>query len=128
MKVVYLNVYNNKEPETLEIEDDLKVFYKLIDCDTVDMLTREIERNPFTIICDDEGLFVLNPIMSAISKTTDERLVGNLIITGMPDDDGELVGLTDGEAQNIMNRIKQVYLIDKENNRIDLDGYKLILD
>ena len=127
MKVVYLNVSERKAPEVREIEDSLTVFYDLIDCSTVDMITREIDGSPFTIICDDEGLFVERPIISAMSLTTEERLVGNLIITGAPNDEGELIELTDEEAERILKKIISVYSIDDINNLIYYNK-RLILD
>ena len=108
MKVIYLNVNERKAPEVLEIEDKLETFYKLIDCSTVDIVTREIGGKPFSIICDDEGLFVEKPTISALKKEHKTELVGNLIITGMPDDDGELTGLTDEEIRTIEANTKMI--------------------
>ena len=100
MKVVFLNAKENKAPATIDIKDDLKVFYDLIGCRTIDIPTRQIGKHLYSIICDDEGLFDPEPKLSAFGENG-QSLVGNLIIAGMPDDDGELTDLTDSQIAEI---------------------------
>ena len=106
MKAIYLNVNEDKKPEIVEIEDDLKTYYKLIQCDSIDIVTRNIRKIPYSIVCDDEGLFVTSPKISAIDDNYQPQLVGNLVICGMPNDDGELTELTDKDVINILPRIR----------------------
>ena len=45
MKAIYLNVNEDKKPEIVDIEDDLKTYYKLIQCDSIDIVTRNIRKS-----------------------------------------------------------------------------------
>ena len=120
MKVIYLNVNEEKKPEIVDIEDDLKTYYKLIQCDSIDIVTRNIRKIPYSIVCDDEGLFVTSPKISAIDDNYQPQLVGNLVICGMPDDEGELTGLSEDDILNILRRITFLHTIKHP------DGYHLL--
>lgn len=109
MKVIYLDIKNNKLPEIKDIEDDLKVFYKLIDCRCVDMVYRAIGDKVFTVICDDEGLFEENPIISAIDEKLNPMFVGNLIISNH-DDEGYLTGLSKDDINLILQQTKLCFV------------------
>lgn len=109
MKVIYLNVNENKPPEVLDIVDDLDTYYKLCQCTCIDIVTREIGKIPYSIVCDDEGLFVNEPKISAVDNKYHAQLVGNLVICGMPDEYGELTGLTDFDIAHIRMRIRFLY-------------------
>ncbi|MBE5751026.1 MAG: DUF3846 domain-containing protein [Clostridiales bacterium] len=81
IKVVYYNVIDRKNPEIIEIEDDIEVFHKLLKCDCIDIVTRDIYNQRYSIIVDDEGALKEKPIVSAISLSKGAcPLFGNLII------------------------------------------------
>ena len=61
MKVIYLNVVDRKAPEVLDVDDKLETYQRLIGCDCIDIVRREIGGKPYHIICDDEG-FILQHI------------------------------------------------------------------
>lgn len=109
MLAIYLNVKDGKTPEVMEIQDDIQEFYKLIGCRTIDIVNRKIGRKRFDIICDDEGLFTESPKISAIDNLGKPMLVGNLIIVGTADEEGNLVGLTDNEAKYVTERIQKMF-------------------
>ena len=110
MQVIFLNVNDNKAPESRIIKDKLQTFYDLIGCSSIDIVRRRIGKRYFTIICDDEGLLKDNPKISAISNLGEVRLVGNLVICSNDvTEDGELIGLTDDEAAYISERIQHLY-------------------
>lgn len=76
------------------IDNDLKTFDEIIGCRMTDVTHRYIgngsaKRIPVEIIGDDEGLYKETPAISAIDNTGKPQLVGNLIITGVVDEDGE---------------------------------------
>lgn len=118
MKVVYLNVQENKEPEVLDIKDELQEFYRLIKCSHIDITMRKIGKNYYDIICDDEGLFVEEPKISAIDNLGQPMLVGNLIICDH--DGGDLKGLTDEQVEEVTSYIQRMY------TRKHPHGYHLI--
>src|SRR5574344_1200224 len=111
MKVVYLNIKENKEPQAIEIKDDLKVFYNLLNCSTIDIVRRKIGNNYYNIICDDCGLFVNKPKISAISPDNETMLVGNIIIGGQTDDEGNIIDLTDYETTEILAKTNYRYVL-----------------
>lgn len=83
----------------------LKEYYRLLDCDTIDIVQRKIAGKTYEIICDDEGLLVDAPILSAAWKTTKRpALFGNLLIAGEAID-GELTSLTDEDEKPIKDSI-----------------------
>lgn len=110
MQVIYLNVNANKAPEKLNIKDDLQTYYNLIECSSIDIVRRKIGKRRFNIVCDDEGMLTDGPKISAISHLGEVRLVGNLVIcSDLVTEDGDLVGLSDDEAEYIIQRIEYLY-------------------
>ncbi len=93
MQVIYLNVNANKAPEKLNIKDDLQNYYNLIECNSIDIVRRKIGKRRFNIVCDDEGMLTEEPKISAISNLGEVRLVG----------------LSDEEAEYIIQRIEYLY-------------------
>lgn len=95
----------NKKVEAIEIADDLKKYYEILNCTCIDIVQRRIGRKNFTIICDDEGLFSAAPKISAIDNLGQPQLVGNLfIVAAGADEDGNLIGLSKSEAEYILKR------------------------
>lgn len=107
--VVYLNVKQGAKPIFMEVGDDLREFYKLIDCDCIDIINRKIGNKRFSIICDDNGLLVENPKISAIDNLGQPMLVGNLIIVSANNENGELESLSLNEAIYVCERIQKMY-------------------
>lgn len=95
----------NKKVEAIEIADDLKKYYEVLNCTCIDIVQRRIGQKKFTIICDDEGLFGATPKISAIDNLGQVQLVGNLfIVASGTDEDGNLIGLSKSEAEYILKR------------------------
>lgn len=78
-------------------------FYRLIDCDLIDITCREINGRRYDIICDDCGWFRDDVKFSAVTAYGNPVLVGNLIITGEAD--------ADGDQTDLQPRIYSIYLI-----------------
>ena len=107
MQVIFLNVNDNKAPEKLNIKDDLQSYYNLLECNTIDIVRRKIGKRYFHIICNDEGALIDKAKISAISNLEEIRLVGNLIIcAGDITEDGDLIGLTDDQAEYVKQHIE----------------------
>ena len=103
MKMLLVDV-KNREVRMLEAST-LKEYYKLLDCDIIDIVQRKIAGKYYEIICDDEGLLVDAPILSAAWKTTKKpALFGNLLIAGEAID-GELTSITAEDAKAITGSI-----------------------
>ena len=101
MNCIYLNVEQQALPKVIDIDDDLKVFYELIGCQYVDMVRRKIGDKYYDVICDDEGAFKENPIISAVDTTYKPMFVGNLIIS-KANDEGELIDLSEKDVKQIL--------------------------
>ena len=84
----------------------LEDYYKLIGCKWVEIVSRRIGKKYYEIICDEEGTFVEDPLISAIDDFGRVMFVGNLIISGGVDEEGELTDLTDNDIRYIKKRIQ----------------------
>lgn len=100
---------DNESPRIIEIDDNLDVYYEMIDCRCIDIVMRKIGGKYYNIVCDDEGLLVGKRI-SALSKNGEPMLVGNLIICN--NDGAELASLDDEDVQNIEKYIAQAMFND----------------
>ena len=101
MRAVYLDVSNNAKPVIIDLKDDLNEFYKLIKCDCIDIVSRKVGNKYFDFICDDNGLLVNRPVVSAIDILNNPALVGNLLIVGDSTAYGEMTELSAEEAKMI---------------------------
>lgn len=103
MKALLLDVMENKiqvvNPE------GLKDYYKLLGCELVDIVNRGIKGKRYEIICDDEGLLKANPKISGIDDMGQAMFVGNLIIAGETDDNGNLTDLSEEDLEHIQKNI-----------------------
>lgn len=100
IKVVYFNAIEKKDPEIMEIEDNVETFHKLLKCDCIDIVKRDIYMRPYRIIVDDEGALKEGARLSAISLTKGCcPLYGNLIICDA--NPPELESLSDDAANLI---------------------------
>lgn len=95
-----------------EFEDDLYAYYKLLDCDTIDIVSRDINGIPVSIVCDDNGLLVDNPFPSLFEylepgdHTPVETLVGRILICGPSNDEGNLTDLPATVARYLSSAIR----------------------
>ena len=108
MKCIYLNVENQELPKVIDIEDKLPVFYELIGCQYIDIVRRKIGDKYYDVICDDEGTFKENPIVSAVDTQFKPMLVGNLIIS-KADGEGELIDLSEDDIKQILRHAKTYF-------------------
>ena len=66
--------------EVCEIEKSLESYYKILNCELIDIVSMKIGHRYFDIICDDEGLMKEDITISAIYDDFTPALVGNLFI------------------------------------------------
>ena len=104
MKALLLDTME-KKVEVVNPES-LQDYYKLIGCKWVEIVTRKIGRKFYDVICDEEGTFVDDPLISAIDDLGRVMFVGNLIICGLADEEGELTDLTSNDIKYIKKRIQ----------------------
>lgn len=100
----------------IEVEPSLKEYYRLIGCDCIDIVVREIDGHPYNIVLDDEGLLKPNRI-TAMALTSDifgntERLAGTLLVFGV-DEEWDLAGLDDDEVLQIQRHMVSAIFSDE---------------
>lgn len=95
----YLIDVQNETHGPRTIEKSLQGYYKTIGCRLISMPEHQIgvtrgrfHGRRYTIICDDEALFVDQPKISAIDNLGQPMLCGNLFIVKV-DDQGDTVSL-----------------------------------
>lgn len=105
---ILMVLVNENGASKVEVEPSLDEYYRLLGCDTIDMVDRRLGYNrshkDFTIICDDEGLMCDEPRISAIDNLGKVMLVGNLLVTQC-NGEGENVGLTDKDADFVIGKV-----------------------
>ena len=109
MKTIYIKDERGSSPQIIDIDNTLETFYKLLNCRMIEMPTRRIGNKYYDIICDEEGLFG-NKTPTAVTFDGEpdigceigEYLVGSILIVNH-DDEGNTVGLTDEDIDNILN-------------------------
>lgn len=112
---------SNDHPRLIEIEDDLQTYYRILNCDCIDIVHRNIGGKFFDIVCDDEALLKENPQFRAISKCRRDGLFGNLFICNH---DGEnLSSLSEDDIRLIENNF--VDCIDNKGNERTIVIYEL---
>lgn len=90
------------------IENGLESFYKIIDCDLIEIVQIEVEGKFYDVICDEEFLLKEKPVPTLFIDN-ENVLCGNLIFTTC-DEDGKTQGLTDTDIKILMEYIlKQAF-------------------
>lgn len=113
MKKLLRGVLVDVEKETagiVEIPDELDEFYRILNCDCIDIPMRRIgyRKQKFNIICDDEGLFKNPQKISAIDNLGQPQLVGNLFIVGGTDLEGNLTSLSADDAAYVLAKVQKM--------------------
>ena len=117
MKAFLLDA-ENRQTRTVEVDDTdhLTEYYKLLNCEIVDITSRKIGGKYFDIVADDEGLMKENPIVSALDTEGQPALVGNLLFCNYDPETGEEVSLTDEDIQLLRDNVRFAAVRDAEGN------------
>lgn len=104
------------------VNDDIKIvecdsnsfndFYKLIQCETIDVVRMVVGDRYFDIYIDDDGRLKPDPIPSAYYPDGTVALVGNLIFANRGEH-GEAVSLTQDDIRLILSNI--ALAVDKDD-------------
>lgn len=95
---------NESKLKTVIIEDDLDVFYHMLECDTIDIVSRKFGDRYYDIVCDDEGLWKEPIVVTAVDPKGKPMLVGNLLIFNANNEEGCLESLTDEDIKHIKDK------------------------
>lgn len=107
----YINPFTDEHKE-VAIDDSLKTFYDMLDCDMVEMPYRNVGGNTYSFICDEEGLLKGSDNIRIAACTQSDlifglryALVGSVLIVGCANDEGELTSLTKEDIEIIEKNI-----------------------
>lgn len=89
----------------VDFKDNLEEFYNLLECQTIDILSVKVGNIFYDVICDDEALLKENPIPSIVDKNGSAIIFGSALLC-KADNEGNQIGLTEGEIANILNHRK----------------------
>lgn len=109
-RLLMLDVSRNELRET-EC-NDLDDFYRDLGADPFDIARRKIGGKMYDIFVDDMGLFRENPIVSAVSKSAEPMLVGNLIFANH-DREGNITDLSMQDIARICSSMIRIASKDK---------------
>ena len=90
----------------VNVPNELDAFYKVLGCSCIDITVRKIGTKTAEIICDDEGLLVESPKISAIDNLGRAQLAGSILIVGQGDAEGNLTSLSNEDANYILGRVQ----------------------
>lgn len=90
-------------PQVRLIENGLESFYKIIDCDLIDIVEIEVGGKNYDVICDEEFLLKEKP-EPTLFVNSETVICGNLIFTTC-DANGKTQGLTDTDIKILMEYI-----------------------
>lgn len=92
------------KPETMSFSltscEELDDFYAELECHTFDIVRRQIGGKYYDIFCDDIGLYMEKPVVSAVDTDGKPMLVGNLIFANH-DSQGNTTDLSDEDIVQI---------------------------
>lgn len=103
MKMILIDTEKNSS-KVINTDGGLENYYKLLNCDLIDITERKIGGQYFDIICDDEGLFKEGNRVSAVSEDGRPQLVGSLLICNHDGEGGES-GLSEKDVQKLSKRL-----------------------
>lgn len=107
MRALLIKGLNVTEVEANGLED----YYRLMEVDIIDIVTREINGKFYDIICDDEGLLKEKPIPTMFDSEKQPMIFGNIIIAGLADDEGNMTDLTDEDIVRICGSLAVVTVL-----------------
>jgi len=100
--------------EVTTLKDDLPTFYDVLNCDCIDITTRYVGTQAFSIICDDEGLLKdPQPLPTLYDVSGRPMIVGNVFITRR--NGPELASIKDSDIGLFEDHSRMVF----ENGKTD---------
>lgn len=99
----------------VEFSDTLQEYYDMLECGCIEVIERSIGNRPFSFVCDEEGLLKSDPIPCCVNAFDREIIYGNVLVTGLPDEEGNLTSLTDEDVPLILNNTLRVFTTSGKN-------------
>lgn len=128
---VLIDVENGGSIHVLRhFEDTLQALYEKLNCSTIDIVSRfcYICGKRIEFVVDDEGLYVDKPEPSVVFYSVphamtgkhdiSEVFVGNTIIAGCANEEGELTSLSDEDIEGILEHFRRVKYKDGSSSNV----------
>ena len=112
MRGLLLDVIN-QEVKVVDVANDIHEWYKMLNCQMVEMPERQIGGKYFTIICDEEGLLKSDPTIAAVNDRCEVMLVGNILIFNMDYEEGDIEDLTEDDIKHIQKYVQPMVVQNK---------------
>lgn len=97
----------SNEASVIEIKDELKEFYRILNCDYIDIIHRNVKGRDFTVVCDDMGLLRSPVRISAIDINGQPALAGSLFFVH-DGPEGEFASLEEGDAEHLFSCVREL--------------------
>jgi len=94
--------------EPVLFRNELADYYRLLNCNLIDIVEAEIGGRLFDIIVDDEGLMKEDPKPSAFDKDEKPLLCGSLLLCHNDPETGHETALTNEDITLLLSKIVQV--------------------
>ena len=88
----------------VDIDPELETYYKLLECDTIDIVYRKIGDRYFDVICDDEALLKAGSQVTCVDRRYNPMLFGNLLLVHH-DEEGSTLGLEEDDIPVILRNV-----------------------
>lgn len=106
----------SEEPKVVEVYDKLDDYYKLLDCDVIDVITRRVKNHlgesNITIVVDDNGLLknrIIAPSGYLINKGKIREILLGKIFVCDEDENGKLISLSEEKIRTILESVEIVF-------------------
>ena len=111
---------NTQQVKPITVNDDLQEYYRLLGCESIEIIARKIAGRTFLIVCDEEGTIKEKPVISGLDTGFRPDLVGSLFIC-KPGEDGELGSLEEKDIACIEEFTQKVpaFFVGFRNNMSD---------
>jgi hypothetical protein len=100
--------------QVIDMELDLKDYYKYTECDIIDIVYATIGGKEYDIIVDDEGLLKDGHVFTAFAVKSQSLLAGSIVVVGS-DNKGGFKGLTDEDIENIQSNLHYTNFIENSS-------------
>lgn len=113
MEKKLMAILKNGQLEFDFVEDNLKSYYKILECDMIQIIQLKINDKLYSFILDDEGKLkenYINIILTKKGKIIDE-IVGHVIIQKYDFENDEAENLTASDQQNIQQWFDECEII-----------------
>lgn len=86
----------------VDVDDDLDAYYKLLDCELIDIVTRRIGGKYYDIICDEEGLFKDDPAVGMVNEFDGKVMIVGRLFICQHDGRGNQKSLSQTEIDDVL--------------------------